>query len=598
MLTTARLNADLAATLVAGARHGGVHDVVISPGSRSTPLALAFADAANEPGGPRLHVFTDERTAGFVALGLARATGVPSALVCTSGSAAAHYLPALIEASEDRVPLLVLTADRPAELHGCGASQTIDQQRLFGVHVRHARDLGSPTAPEALGSIATAVCRALAVARGPVPGPVHLNVPFREPLWAPGITGRPTRPPLALDAEAGPGEAAARLAPLVEAVRVAHRPVLVAGPLAPAVLGGPEVARRLLAAAARIGCPVLADATAQLRFVATPTPAIVAGEALLRAPPFVAAHVPDLVLRVGRAPTSRTALTFLAGLPGSTRVLHVDPHGDVHDPAHRAERVVTASPAALASALEGVAAETPVGSPRAGWARAWSVADATARAALATVCAEGFWEGGIARTIVESLPAGAALQVASSMPVRNVDAFAAAVGADHPVFANRGAAGIDGMVATAAGLALGRGGRVVLFCGDLALLHDVGSLLSTRGRALPLTIVVVDNGGGGIFGYLPIAEHPTAFERFFLTPPDADFAAIADAAGAAYHATETLSGLRAALQASEARPGVSLVVCRVDRATDVAKHREAWAAVEAAVCRHIPIHSESAGENT
>jgi 2-succinyl-5-enolpyruvyl-6-hydroxy-3-cyclohexene-1-carboxylate synthase len=198
MLSTARLNADLAATLVAGALDAGVHDVVMSPGSRNTPLTLAFAEAANDEGRLRLHVFTDERTAGFVALGLARATGAPVALLCTSGSAAAHYLPAVIEASEDRVPLVILTADRPAELHGCGASQTVDQQRLFGVHVRHFRDLGSPATAPDLAPVALAVARALSFARGPLPGPVHLNVPFREPLWTPEVVGRPVRSPVAL----------------------------------------------------------------------------------------------------------------------------------------------------------------------------------------------------------------------------------------------------------------------------------------------------------------------------------------------------------------------------------------------------------------
>lgn len=596
MLSTARLNADLAATLVAGALDAGVHDVVMSPGSRNTPLTLAFAEAANDEGRLRLHVFTDERTAGFVALGLARSTGAPVALLCTSGSAAAHYLPAVIEASEDRVPLVILTADRPAELHGCGASQTVDQQRLFGVHVRHFRDLGSPATAPDLAPVALAVARALSFARGPSPGPVHLNVPFREPLWAPEVIGRPARSPVALPAAAlAPLAALAALAPLVAALQAAERPLIVAGPLAPDRDLTAADARRLIAAAARLGCPVLADATSQLRFAgdAATTSVITSGEALLRAPAvaaFLDTAPPDVVVRLGRAPTSRTALTFLAGLPKSTRILHVDPRGDVHDPVHRAELVVTAPLDALAAAL----GEVPVSDARTAWAAAWKRAEAVAQAALAGVCADGFWAGAIARTVAEHLPTGAALHVASSMSIRDVDAFAPALPTAHPVYANRGAAGIDGTVATALGLAMGRRSRVVLLCGDLALLHDVGTLIATRGRTEPLTLVVVDNGGGGIFGFLPIAEHPTAFERFFLTPPVVDFAAVAAAAGARFTRVEDLAGLREALVASARRPtGLDVIACPIDRADDIARHRAAWAAVADALAHDSPPDTSS-----
>jgi 2-succinyl-5-enolpyruvyl-6-hydroxy-3-cyclohexene-1-carboxylate synthase len=596
MLSTARLNADLAATLVAGALDAGVHDVVMSPGSRNTPLTLAFAEAANDEGRLRLHVFTDERTAGFVALGLARATGAPVALLCTSGSAAAHYLPAVIEASEDRVPLVILTADRPAELHGCGASQTVDQQRLFGVHVRHFRDLGSPATAPDLAPVALAVARALSFARGPLPGPVHLNVPFREPLWTPEVVGRPVRSPVALPAAAlAPLAAAAALAPLAAALQAAERPLIVAGPLAPDRDLTAADAQHLLVAAARFGCPVLADATSQLRFAgdAGTTSVITSGEALLRAPAvaaFLATAPPDVVVRLGRAPTSRTALTFLAGLPKSTRVLHVDPRGDIHDPAHRAELVVTAPLDALAAAL----GEAPMSAARTAWAAAWARVEAVAQAALAGVCADGFWAGAIARTVAEHLPTGAALHVASSMPVRDVDAFAPMRSTGHPVYANRGAAGIDGTVATALGLAMGRRGRVVLLCGDLALLHDVGTLIATRGRTEPLTLVVVDNGGGGIFGFLPIAEHPTAFERFFLTPPVVDFAAVAAAAGARFTRVEDVAGLREALVASAHRPtGVDVIACPIDRADDIARHRAAWAAVADALAHESPPDTSS-----
>lgn len=601
-MNIAQINADLAATLAAGAVEGGVRHVVISPGSRSTPLVLAFAAAAERPRGPRLHVVLDERTAGFFALGLARASRTPVALVCTSGSAAAHWLPAVIEASEDRVPLLLLTADRPAEQHGCGAGQTVDQQRLFGGFARHFRDLGTPAGPGAATAYAAlALATALDAARGSPPGPVHLNVPFREPLWSPGVEGVPARRLPAVERPAGGAFDATLWEPLVEALAEARRPVIVAGPLSPSLGGHLSVSLDLLAG--HLGAPLLADVASQLRFVRprrtegarrgahealarvrTDVPegnALASAEAILRTPAFTRRHVPDLVLRVGRMPASRTFQTWLAELPPETRFVHVDPQGDLHDPLHRADLVVAGDPRDLLRACAGLEIRSPV------WPEPWRAADRAAQAVFGRACAEGFWAGGVSRLLAERLPEGAALHVASSMPIRDVDAFAAARAVDVPVFANRGANGIDGTVATALGLAAGREGRVVTLLGDLALLHDVGSLVAARELSLEagaaLTLVVVNNNGGGIFGFLPIAEHPTAFERCFRTPHSADFAEIARAAGVRHHRVFELDELQSALDRELGAPGVSLVECVVDAEADRLRHREAFAAAAAAL---------------
>jgi 2-succinyl-5-enolpyruvyl-6-hydroxy-3-cyclohexene-1-carboxylate synthase len=597
-VNTPQINAEVAATLVSAAVLGGVRHVVISPGSRSTPLVMALAAAAEQPRGPTLHVLTDERTAGFFALGLARATRTVVGLLCTSGSAAAHYLPALIEASEDRVPLLVVTADRPAEQQGCGAGQTIDQQRLFGGFVRHFREVGSPGATGAAAYVAGVVARALDEATGTPPGPVHLNVPFREPLWSPEVVAVSARGPLHLERREDAGYDAAQWEPVAEALADRKRPVIVAGPQAWSGSGNLGFHVDLLAG--HLGSPLLADATSQLRFLRPRRPdaqrrapwarqalalvrgdvsegnAIASVEALLRVPGFTERHRPDAVIRLGRMPSSRTVQTWLGGLPaGETAMVHVDPHGDLHDPTHRADLVVAADPRHILRALSALELTNPL------WMARWKEADALAQLALSRACAEGFWEGTIARMLAERVPEGAALHVASSMPIRNLDAFAPTRETELPVFANRGANGIDGTLATALGEAAGREGRVVLFCGDLALLHDVGTLFAAGALGLNVTIVMVDNGGGGIFGFLPIAGQaaPATFERFFRTPPAADFGAIARAAGARHGRITDAAALSDALDAAFEAPGLSLLQCVVDPAHDRDMHTAAWAAV-------------------
>ncbi len=621
-MNNAQINADLAATLAFGAVEGGVRHVVISPGARSAPLALAFARAAETPRGPRLHVLTDERTAGFFALGLARATRTVVALICTSGSAPAHYLPALIEASEDRLPLLVLTADRPPELQSCGAGQTVDQVRLFGSHVRFFRDLGVPPGPGAqVGYAATALAQALDAARRSPAGPVHLNIPFREPLFAPGVVGTPARRLPAVERADTSTFDEALWEPVVEALSGKTRPVIVCGPHAWTGSGNFGFNVDLLAG--HLGAPLLADVASQLRFLRPRRPdaqrrapwarealamvrgdvaegnAVASVEALLRTTSFTERYRPDAVIRIGRMPSSRTVQTWLSGLGPETTFVNVDPQGDLHDPLHRADVAVAGDPRHLLRALAPLELKNPV------WQARWSEADALAQAALSGVCAQGFWEGGLARRLVEGLPEGVALHLASSMPIRNVDAFAPKRPLELPVFTNRGANGIDGTIATALGVATGREGRVAVLCGDLALLHDVGSLIAARslpeqavtsgertegassglGGRQPggVTIVVMNNGGGGIFGFLPMAEPGAVaagdLERLFRTPHRADFADISRAAGARHARTFDYEDFDRALARELDSPGLGVIECVVDAAQDRELHRGAWDAV-------------------
>lgn len=563
---------------------GGVREVVVSPGSRNTPLVLAWAARADV----RTHVVLDERAAAFFALGLARASGAAVALVCTSGSAMAHYLPAVIEAFRTRVPLLLMTADRPPELQGVGAPQTIEQVGLFGSHVRLAINLSAPRAGASARWLRTQAARALDAALGSPAGPVHLNLPFRKPLWdaslAPQHPGhgfaRLVRTSARLDE--------AELQWLLERVEAAERGVIVCGPYWPrgGAQGAQRFAQSVSALAARLGWPVIAEPTSQLRFGAASGHVIAGADAMLRDARLSEALAPDLMLLLGQAPTSKSIGQWVAR-HGAERAVVVDPDGIWHDPTHSADAMVVAEPWWLCDAL--ASRVKPRGdSP---WRAAWRSADEVCGDALTAACQrdDACWEGPIARLVAEVMPEGSALHVASSMPIRDLDTFARPLTSAVAVFSSRGANGIDGTVATALGESSAwSSGPTALLIGDMAFLHDAGGLLTVPGR---LTVVVVNNDGGGIFGILPISKHPTAFERFFVTPQRADLAALCAAASARHQRVESLVDLREALVAELGRPAssarvesdVSVIEVLVDRDDNLARHQDAWARVSSAL---------------
>ena len=543
----------------------GLTDAVLAPGSRSAALAMAL----HADGRVRLHVRVDERSAAFLALGLAKAGGRPAAVLCTSGTAAANFHPAVLEAHEARVPLLVLTADRPPELRGTGANQTTDQIKLYGGAVRWFCEVGAPEARAGMVAYwrATA-CRAWAEAIGGPAGPVHLNLAFREPL-TPDADGEGF--PEALDGRAGdrpwvavergrvlPDEAA--LDELAREFSAAEHGLLLAG-------DGPD-AGPLSAVAAHLGWPVIAEPTSGARHGAN----VIATAALLTQDAgFAEAHTPDLVLRCGRPQLSRP-VAALTGRHVAAQIL-VDPDAAWLDPARAVSRIVAAGPAALAEALLPRLRQRPAGE----WLGSWRAADERARRAVdALLDAEGLSEPRVARDVAASLPPGATLVVGSSMPIRDLDQVMAPRG-DVRVLANRGVSGIDGFVSTAMGVALASAGPTVALCGDLSFLHDVNGLL---GADADLTVVVIDNDGGGIFSFLPQARHPDGFERVFGTPHGADLAALARGYGAGYELIEDPA--RLAELAREVK-GVRVAEVRTDRAANVAFHKRLRDAVSAAL---------------
>ena len=564
----------------------GVAGVCTSPGSRSTPLIMALA---REPGLVcTSHV--DERSAGFFALGLAKATGRPGVVVCTSGTAAANYLPAVVEAREARVPLIVLTADRPPELRDSGAGQTIDQIGLYGSQASWFVEVGVDTATaETCRWIRTLACRSVATALddgGGRAGAVHLNWPLREPLIPteslpadePGGGGRPDgRPWVArVPARPDPAAAAASLARIVEA---AERGVLVVGRDERAhggatPTGSPSpLARAVAAFAEASGWPVLADPLSGARVTQR---TIAHYDALLRLPAFTAAARPDTVLRVGDLPPSGPLRRWLAELDAVQVV--IDPEGAWPDPAHVADLSVAADPAPLLTALAGRL--QPATGP---WLGAWRDADTRAAKAVDATLGADLSEPQVSRQLVRHLPGDATIFVAASMPVRDLETFGPARDVPLRILSNRGANGIDGTIATAYGVAAASDGPVVLLLGDVAFAHDLGSLLTARRIGVPLTIVLIDNAGGGIFDFLPIATQEDVYEPHVATPTGLDPAAAATLFGLHHLQVATVPELRAAVEHGITSAGTTLVHVRTDRADNLALHRAVWDAVGASL---------------
>ncbi|MGZ8762125.1 MAG: 2-succinyl-5-enolpyruvyl-6-hydroxy-3-cyclohexene-1-carboxylic-acid synthase [Acidimicrobiia bacterium] len=556
-----------ARTLVDEWVRGGVRHAVVAPGSRSAPLALALAEEPRI----RLHVHLDERSAAFFALGLGRATGRPVVLVCTSGTAAANFHPAVLEASHGGVPLVVATADRPPELRGVGAGQTIDQIRLYGDAVRWFVDAEVPIdRPGAGAAWRSLAARSVIETVGPPPGPVHVNLPFREPLLPTGdplveAPGRPSGAPWSQGVVSERRLADEELDRLAARIGGAPNGVITAG-------WGANVSATVVEAfASAAGWPVLADAVSNLR---TGAHAVSTYDLLLRSPEIEADLRPDLALRLGAPLTGKPANRFLAGVPA----LLVDPDRRWLDPARTAHELVAADAEPLLAGL--TERLTPVADPPA--CRRWMGSEARVRARVDALLDrwDAPFEGRIARDVLGVLPDGAALVVASSMPVRDLESFAAPRSGVR-VHTNRGVNGIDGFVSTALGISAVHDGPTVALTGDLCFLHDSNGLLGVADRGLDAVFVVIDNRGGGIFSFLSQAQLPDHFETLFGTPQPVDLAALAAAYGVpSVEVTHADAFAPAVLDAISAG-GVRVVLVRTDRADNVARHHQIWTDVAA-----------------
>ncbi|MEJ7841249.1 MAG: 2-succinyl-5-enolpyruvyl-6-hydroxy-3-cyclohexene-1-carboxylic-acid synthase [Rubrobacter sp.] len=580
-METARANRLWAYLIVEELLRCGVGLFCVAPGSRSTPLIAALA--ANERAESLIHF--DERGTAFAALGYARATGRPAAWITTSGTAVANGLPAVVEAATDGVPMLLLTADRPPELRQTGANQTIDQPDIFGDFVRWRFDLPAPSLDVDPASVLTTVDQAAYRALRAPSGPVHLNLMFREPFIPdPGEDEEPPSVPDRWREKDAPYTRYAATKPAVDRteidalwneLRPVERGLVVAGRLASREQG--EAVEKL---ARSLGWPLLPDVGSQVR-LGGDRGSVAFYDALLADEAFTGSHGPEAVLHVGgRALSKRLEQFVIRGRPDPYMVVRENPFR--LDPGHKVTHSVESDVVDFCAALSHAASENlPAADPS--WTNDWRATSNKADAALDRLFAErrGLDEPLVARLVSREIPEGHGLVVASSMPVRDLDAFAAAGGAGVPVAANRGASGIDGTVATAAGFARGFGGPVTLVMGDLALLHDLNSLAMLRG--LPITVVVLNNDGGGIFSFLTVSRHEDFFEPFFGTPQGVEFGDAAKMFGLDYERPETAEGFLAAYRAARSRNGPALIEVRTDREGNVAAHRELLEKVATAV---------------
>ncbi|HUE05950.1 MAG TPA: 2-succinyl-5-enolpyruvyl-6-hydroxy-3-cyclohexene-1-carboxylic-acid synthase [Acidimicrobiales bacterium] len=538
------VQATFCATLVDEWARLGLTDAVICPGSRSTPLVVPVAQRL------RTHVRLDERSAAFYALGVAKATRRPVLICVTSGTAGAELHPAVVEAHHARVPLIVCTADRPPELHHTGASQTIEQDRLFAVEARWCDDPGVPAAGQE-ETWRPLAARAFAESLdGPSgPGPVHLNLAFREPLTEDAGELPPPRDGRATVEEQT--DAIATTTPLE------GRGIVVAG--------GPSFGEAdpeaVLAFATRLGWPVLADPLSRCRVEGT----IAAADAIVRTQP----PLPDVVVLLGAPWLSKALGEYVAkAASAGSRILVIDPWGLRPDP----QRVATEFVHAEANVwLPAAAGQGTAAVPE--WLASWRSMEERAQRVLDEVLSSELSEPAVARTLHRYAgAAGAAVVVSASMPIRDLEWYAPALPVPPHVMANRGANGIDGVVSTALGVAAARtGGRTLAFLGDLAFLHDVSGLVNRP--EVPCTFVVVDNGGGGIFSFLPQAKAlpPESFETLFATPPTSDLGAVARGFGLPVEEVKKISELEPALAA--APPAPALIRVRVpSRTENVAVH--------------------------
>lgn len=571
-------NYAMAGALVEGLAGAGLSDVVMCPGSRSGPLAMSFArcDAI------KTWVHLDERSAGFFALGIGKGSRGPAAVLTTSGTAAANLLPAVVEARLTGVPLVVITADRPPELIDWGANQTIEQSGIYGRHVKWSADMPVPEEMAALVSYASAVGRrAYAMAKGYPSGPVHLNMPFREPLapiplaeeetkvW--GVTGIlddvvPAAAPCGLDVGRDMGSR----------VKDIERGIIVCGPQ-----DKPGLAEAVTEVGRILGYPILADPLSQVRFGRHDRSHVVDFyDLVLRDEGLWGRLEPDLAIRFGAWPTSKSLGSFMARAKGTKHVLVTE--SGWADPSHLTADVVQADPVSFCRGLilEGGDVEG-----RKGWAKRWVEMSLMAREGVGDYMSGvgEMFEGKVFLELQKHLTENSILFAGNSMPVRDMDTFMASSGKSIRVLGNRGASGIDGVVSTAMGSGAGAGAQVVAVVGDVSFFHDLTGLLMTKCPEINMTIIVLNNDGGGIFSFLPQAQYAGHFEEMYGTPHGLSFESVAKLYGLGYSRVGDWEEFGEAVERSLSSRGTSIVEVPGSRERNAVLHREAWAAASGAM---------------
>lgn len=570
----------------------GLRHVCICPGSRSSPLTICFA---RHPG-IKTWTHLDERSASFFALGMARLLGQPVAAVCSSGTAAANFLPAVMEAKYSRVPLLVITADRPPEVMDWGALQTVDQTRLYGSHVKWSVNMPTPEVTDSLlAFVRSAAGRACATAQEVPGGPVHINFPFREPLepapvpedfgdsvgaWDTACEGRCDGRSYTTCTHAQKQPRPDDVERMARELSSAERGIIVCGPQS-----DPRLAESVALAARRLDYPILADCLSQVRCGPHDRSLVIdCYDPFIRDAATAEGLAPEVVLRLGALPISKPLTQYLQRHRSARHIL-VDEGSGWRDPFHLTAEMWHVDPVlfntSLASAIEPARAVS-------GWSARWRRLAEITNAVIARELSgrQDMFEGRIFSELARLLPEGAVLFAGNSMPVRDMDTFFPSTSQSIRFMANRGASGIDGVVSTALGAGAAGGGRLVLALGDVSFYHDMNGLLAARNNDLNATIIVINNDGGGIFSFLPQAACEDVFETCFAAPHGLTFRAAAELYGLGYSRVEDWQQFNRAVGESLAGTGTTIIEVPGDRRLNVAGHRQVWDAVAAGIRTH------------
>ncbi|RUL56561.1 2-succinyl-5-enolpyruvyl-6-hydroxy-3-cyclohexene-1-carboxylic-acid synthase [Lysinibacillus antri] len=554
--------------VVASLMQNGVQDIVISPGSRSTPLAYAFASTKN------LNIYrqVDERSAAFFALGIAKAKGQPVVLLCTSGTAAANYYPAIVEAKYARVPLIVITADRPHELREVGAPQAINQINLYGEHVKWAAEFPIPDeAKQTLPYIERHVARGVSIAKTAPYGPVHFNVPFREPLLIEFSSELPNQTfKSAFVGDISPSKEAIQL--LSSVISETEKGFVIIGELA---LG--TDLQHMWSFVRKLQWPILVESLSNMR---TNIPEdcqqyiISTYDALLKNQSFKNKVVPDTVIRFGAQPVSKFLSIFLTEtMPKNFIVVDEDPM--FRDSTAVSTHFIHSS---LGHWLNDVQFNNSLES---NYLNEWQKAEKIATKHIKEYVQYETDEGAVVRKLLENLPTQSDIFVSSSMPIRDIDTFLTPTEKDIQIFANRGANGIDGVMSTALGFSQGRPNReMYLLIGDLAFLHDVNALIATRYQQCNITVIVLNNDGGGIFSYLSQSSVEQYYEELFGTPTALQFKDVANMYDMEYIQIDSYNELNIFFDKENEKP-LRLVEIFTDRQQNVTAHRKLWQQIHA-----------------
>lgn len=552
----------------------GLTHVVISPGSRSTPLAVLCSEHEKI----KEWVLVDERSAAYFALGIAKQTQKPVALICTSGTAAANYFPAIVEAAYARVPLLVLTADRPHELRGIGASQTINQINMYGQFVKDFTEMALPeNTPSMIRYVRNRAARAVQTTVHGNPGPVHLNFPFREPLlpdltlknlWGTRAQGKSYNQTYMGKQRLND----VTLEDLIETFQEKRDGLIVCGPQV-----NEQLAEKITILAKRLQVPVLADPLSQLRAGRHDKQQVISMyDTILRDETRRETLKPDYIIRFGAMPISKHYLFYIQAQKDVLQLV-VEEDDTVREPTNHASEYVFADGAQLCDDL---ISRLPTNLPSSSWLKQWQQLEETIKNALPGTSDGCMTEGEAVKTVLDCTKDDSIIFVSNSMPVRDMDSFFTPTNKQIYMHANRGVSGIDGIVSSALGVAAVADKQVTLVIGDLSFYHDLNSLLIAKHYHIKLTILLINNNGGGIFSFLPQAKEEKHFEALFGTPLDIAFEKAVTMYGANYTAVENATALTTALETADITNGVSVIEVQTDRTENVTWHRKLWETIE------------------